>query len=313
MYDFERAIECDKFELTLNEQFQVYNRYLKNEEIGKSMKSPFREDRNPSFALFLSRKSGNLMFKDFSTGLSGDIVKFIMNMEKCNYKEAIDYIKYKKPITNNINLSHILKSKEVRFGIVRQPFNQKDIEYWSGFHISMSTLKYFNVFSIKYFLINDLVKYKYSYLEPMYAYKIQDKFKIYRPLSDKKDKWRTNTSENDIQGYQQLPEKGNMLIITKSLKDVMVLYELGISAISPNSEGALIPSHIINDLNERFKNIYILYDNDEAGINSSKVLSDTIGKERIFLDEEKDISDYIKRFGPNQTKKMIYEKIKIVE
>lgn len=313
MYNFERAISNNEFELTLNEQFQIYNRYLKNVEVGKPIKSPFREDRNPSFALFLSRKSGNLMFKDFSTGLSGDVVKFIMNIERCNYKEAIEYIKYKKPITNNINLSYIPKSKEIKFGIVRQPFTQKDIEYWSGFHISMSTLKHFNVFSIKYLLINDLVKYKYSYSEPMYAYKIQNKFKIYRPLSDKKDKWRTNTSENDIQGYQQLPEKGNTLIITKSLKDVMVLYELGISAISPNSEGTLIPSHIINDLNERFKNIYILYDNDEAGINASKILSDTIGKKRIFLNEEKDISDYIKRFGLNQTKKMIYEKIEIIK
>lgn len=49
----------------------------------------------------------------------------------------------------------------------------------------------------------------------MYAYKVYNHFKIYKPLADKYTKWRNNLTEYDIQGYKQLPKKGDILIITK--------------------------------------------------------------------------------------------------
>ena len=54
----------------------------------------------------------------------------------------------------------------------------------------------------------------------MYAYKVNSKFKIYRPLNSKYTKWRTNLEITDIQGYAQLPDTNDLLIITKSLKDI---------------------------------------------------------------------------------------------
>ena len=82
----------------------------------------------------------------------------------------------------------------------------------------------------------------------MYAYKVFDKFKIYRPLASKYTKWRTNLTTSDVQGLAQIPEKGDLLIITKSLKDVMVLYEMGYTAISAASETTFIPEDIISGL-----------------------------------------------------------------
>ena len=55
----------------------------------------------------------------------------------------------------------------------------------------------------------------------MYAYKVYNHFKIYKPYADKYTKWRNNLTELDIQGYKQLPKTGDILVITKSMKDVM--------------------------------------------------------------------------------------------
>lgn len=92
----------------------------------------------------------------------------------------------------------------------------------------------------------------------MYAYKVYNNFKIYRPLADKYHKWRNNLTEYDIQGYKQLPEKGDILIITKSLKDVMCLCKMGIPAVSPASESTFIPNIALEELKKRFKRIIIL-------------------------------------------------------
>ena len=57
----------------------------------------------------------------------------------------------------------------------------------------------------------------------MYAYKVYNNFKIYRPLADKYTKWRKNLTDYDIQGYEQLPQKGDILFITK-LFNIIIMY-----------------------------------------------------------------------------------------
>ena len=43
-----------------------------------------------------------------------------------------------------------------------------------------------------------------------------------------------------LQGAHQLPAEGELLVVTKSMKDVMCLYSLGITAIAPNSENLFL-------------------------------------------------------------------------
>jgi len=52
---------------------------------GASCKSPFREDRNPSFSIFEDGRR----FKDFATGDTGDVVCFIERATGCTRGEAI--------------------------------------------------------------------------------------------------------------------------------------------------------------------------------------------------------------------------------
>jgi DNA primase len=63
-----------------------------------------------------------------------------------------------------------------------------------------------------------------------------------------------------------LPKTGDYLVVTKSLKDVMTLYSLGISAIAPISENCFLSESQYNRLKERFKYIILLYDNDRPGL-----------------------------------------------
>lgn len=65
-----------------------------------------------------------------------------------------------------------------------------------------------------------------------------------------------------------LPKTGEYLVVTKSLKDVMTLYSLGIPAIAPISENCFLSESQYNRLKERFKYIVLLYDNDRPGLRS---------------------------------------------
>jgi DNA primase len=132
----------------------------------------------------------------------------------------------------------------------------------------------------------------------MYAYKVYDKFKIYRPLASKYTKWRTNLTNRHVQGLAELPkEGGNLLIITKSLKDVMCLYEMGFNAIAASSETTFIPEDILKSLRKKWKHIVIIYDRDKTGMKTAREYSKQFGLDAVFVHKKfkaKDVSDAVR-------------------
>lgn len=220
-----------------------------------------------------------------------------------NYNELLKQIVKDLNIKNNTVLKSIKayeKSEETVIGVVRQEFTNVDKAFWQQFGITLDTLKRYNVSSIKYYLCDGIVKGIYKDESPMYAYKVYDKFKIYRPLADKYTKWRNNLTEYDIQGLEQLPEKGELLIITKSLKDVMCLREMGYDAISPSSESTFIPDNILDILKKRFKRILVCFDRDPAGVKNMRKISKKTGLNGFLVHKKfqsKDISDAVKNNG----------------
>jgi DNA primase len=135
----------------------------------------------------------------------------------------------------------------------------------------------------------------------MYAYKVYDKFKIYRPLASKYTKWRTNLTNRHVQGLAELPQEGgNLLIITKSLKDVMCLYEMGFNAVAASSETTFIPDDIMKSLRSKWKHIVIIYDRDAAGMQNARKYSKRFKLDAIFVHKKfkaKDVSDAVKANG----------------
>lgn len=298
-------------------EYDIYAKYIGNFKVGMIYNSPLRTDKNPSFGIYYSKKYNKLMFKDHGTGESGNVIKFISLLTGItNYNDILQDIVNKLNITpkTKLNKKNLYKPPEnTIIGVVRQDFTEIDIKYWSQFKISLETLKMYDVSSIKYYLCNGVVKGIYKPDNPMYAYKVYNNFKIYRPLGDKYTKWRNNLTEYDIQGYKQLPKNGELLIITKSLKDVMCFYEMGYNAISPASESTWLPDTVLNDLKKRFKRIILMFDRDVTGLNYLRKISKKTGLEPLLVNKKfkaKDISDAIKLNGFDKVKKWFNEEIK---
>ena len=306
MYSTKTAITMSLKDLLsmLNDE-SIYTYYLGKIKLGKLIHSPLRNnDKNPSFAIFRG-KEGGLFFKDHGSGDGGNSIKFVklynhITTQQELERELLRIVQKMNPNSGNVirTYSYSVDSGPTDIGIVRQPFTEVDKQYWKQFHISQDTLKLFQVFSIKYFLCNRVVRGTYKESSPMYAYKVFDKFKIYRPLASKYTKWRTNLTNRDVQGLAEIPkEGGNLLIITKSLKDVMCLYEMGYNAIAASSETTFIPEDILQSLRSKWKHVVIIYDRDKTGMLEARKYSKQYKLDAIFVHKRfkaKDISDAIR-------------------
>lgn len=288
--------------------YDIYSYYLGSFKPKTLMNSPLRpDDKIPSFAIFPG-KTGDLLFKDHGTGEAGNALKFIKLYKGIQTRDELERellrIVRKQNPNQQVRTRVTTKSSSeylTDIGVVRQPFTEVDKKYWKQFHISQDTLKKFNVNSIKYFLCNGVVRGTYKEDNPMYAYKVYERFKIYRPLASKYTKWRTNLTNRHVQGLAELPkEGGNLLIITKSLKDVMCLYEMGFNAIAASSETTFIPDDMMKALQNKWKHIVIIYDRDAAGMKNARKYSKEYKLDAIFVHKKfkaKDISDAVKANG----------------
>ncbi len=314
MIDFSKSIKLSGEEILERvTQKSIYEHYL-NTSIreDKLYKCCFHEDNTPSLG-FKVMESGMMIYNCFACGAKGGVFKFVGDIHHQN-----NYFETLKIIQDDLSLIHIPKTfnaKKVLHDNLRQkscdiiptfkPFCKTDYDYWTSYSIPLSLCLRYDVRACKYVYINrnnfhNIWAY-YSNSDPLYSYQVEDRFKVYRPLSVKSDKWRGNLDVYSIQGYKQLPKKGELLIITSSLKDVMVLTVMGYNAIAPSGEGVNIPDEIIEELYSRFDNIVVFYDNDKAGLEYGENTSNRIGGGNIFIPLEyrdsKDISDFCKIQG----------------
>lgn len=322
MYDTTKIVEdltLDKI-LEKTTEFDIYSHYIGDKFIiGKVIKSPLRDkDNHPSFGIFKCSRTGDLLFKDQATGVSGNCVKFVQLLFNIGYKKALE--KINKEVTTKsefgLNLKKEFKGKRKMISIKRKNWTETDDTYWSKYHIDRETLKKYNIVPIDKYWVDDKVGHLYYTKEqPMYAFRIFNAYKIYRPNStNREDKWRSNCLKSDIQGWEQLPESGDLLVITKSLKDVMVLSLFNVPTIAPQSEVSTLPKEVILEAKKRFKRLVVLFDNDDAGIKGANDLKNKYDVEITFISKHyldlygiKDVSDFIETFGIEQTEKLLKE------
>ena len=262
--------------------------------------SPLREDHKPTCSFYYGR-TGRLYFHDFGVEKSYDVFDIVKELFKLSFRPALLKIMEDKDKFTEVNCE--VRKKEGTFKLILGEDNSK---YFDRYFVKEETLKFFNVFPLKSFYLNNTLIGKANINNPIYAYKFQSgRFKIYRPLSkERREKWSGNSNAEDISGFPQLPYRGKLLIITSSLKDVMVLKTLGYSAISFNGEGygtsdsesSRYLARIILSLRRRFEYILFFMDNDKPGIDYSVKLSHKHGLPHALLPVgPKDISDYIQK------------------
>jgi hypothetical protein len=305
---------------------QIFRRYIdKNFEIGEVFSSPLRpgSDPHPSFAVYYNRFVQKLMYKDHGAGGDGgDCFKFVMRLYKCNFWEACNQINSDfnlnlggiskdlnliKQINHDLNIKK--EKKDIKF--LTQEFNEKDLKDWNSYGITINTLNKYNVYCVNRYWVNDSIRRVYTDKFPIYAYyfpRTKNK-KIYIPNEVFPNKWFSNANnEWDIQGYDQLPDKGDLCIITKSMKDVMCLYELGYNAVATHGEGHYINPDFIRHLKERFKKIIFFYDNDKPGLICGERMSALYDCKYTYIPvefEEKDISDFYKNHGKRMSEEIL--------
>ena len=288
-------------------------------------RSPLRRDKEPTCSFYRSGK-GDLIFKDFATGQHLNVFGVVQSLFNCDYFEALKIIANDfgivrdKSITKNpgkINPNPVqIKDKEMsKIQIEVQDFSELELKWWGKYGIDLSILKKFDVYSCKHLFLNGQLLAKSQQHCPIFGYygKKYQGLELWRCYFPKRTSFRfiTNWPSKKIQGYDQLPKQGKLLVITKSMKDVMCLYSCGITACAPNSETQFVSDSILDDLKQRFRHIVVLFDNDETGISFMNKLKkkhpDLIYTWIPRHYNAKDISDYYKEYGRKETLNLIKE------
>ena len=314
-------------------------------KVGEVILSPIRADKHPTFLLFVPEDKDEVYFKDFAwTG--GSVFKFVklfaLYQESINLKKFIDVVHYIDQ-RMGIGLFGSTKIKEIKRRVLdksfyaskrvirfkSRAFTERDLQYWSKYHISEVTLNFFNVRSVHKLLNeNNEVTWTVSERTLTFAYVIYNKIKLYRPEEALDFKWRNTCPGHYIQGLKQMVDRksGNrMLIITKSLKDVMVFYEFlkdTYDVIAPHSETYIFTDSLLTYLYKHYDKIIIIFDFDLAGVtgvnrlrkmNREKFTYTFVSTKRITINGkvkviDKDISD----FSEGRTDDEIVTKLKLI-
>jgi hypothetical protein len=271
--------------------------------------SPLRRDNNPSLS-FYSKDGIEVLWTDFSTKEGGDVIHLMSKYWGESYADTVKHLWEDLPKITNISgytqLSkkrYIVKKTNVILKCKVREWKDYDLEFWNSFGISKRWLEYADVYPISHkIIIKNDEKFVFSADKYAYAYvEFKDKkttLKIYQPFNTKGFKWSNNHDRSVISLWTKVPANGLMICICASLKDALCLWaNTGIPSIAVQGEGYSMSDTAIEELKRRFKHVYILFDNDEAGIIDGVKLAEQTGFTNIVLpriNEAKDISDLYK-------------------
>lgn len=286
-------------------------------------RSPLRRDKQPTCS-FYRNNSGTLIFKDFATGQHLNVFGVVQEIFKCDYYEALRIIAndmgivrdrelHRNPGKINENPTKITDKEMSKIQVEVQDFTDLELKWWGKYGITLNILKKFNVYSCKHVFLNGNLLAKSQQHCPIFGYygKKYQGLELWRCYFPKRTSFRfiTNWPSKKIQGYDQLPKEGKLLVITKSMKDCMTLYSCGISAIAPNSENLFVSDNMLNELKSRFKYLVVFYDNDRPGLhNMARIRREHPELVYISIPKQygsKDISDFYKDHGRKETLNLI--------
>lgn len=296
------------FEVTRKELFsrvsqeEIMKNYFPGDIVfHKKIKNPFRNDTSPS-CYFTYSSNGVLLFYDHATEkvfftcidiaclVTGETIPSVYTRIFTDLQAGKRY--ETKELINTASREKVKTSIKVKL----TSFTEKDLEYWRQYFISPQILSYFNVRKCEKVWINDSFWHKSSEKDPAYRYRQKDDIKIYRPFAKKEDKFRNNYSNGLLDGWEQLPVRGDMCFIIKAYKDTMSVFNFGFTSVAVKSENTLVSKNAIALLKKRFYKVIPYMDNDTTGKVSLQKYESEYGLKGICHpdDAPKDPSDWIK-------------------
>lgn len=298
--------------------------------------SPLRKDEHPSFRVY-SPDGVKIRYYDFGTREKGGLIDLVMNLFHLSFPEALDKIQkdstnYNKHIrlTNNSDRKLRIRSDSISFQVRSQmrQWETWDFEYWDSYGIPKKWLLAADIYPISYIFIVSETGYIKTIKADKYAYTFIERKdgnvteKIYQPYNKEGLKWRSGHDSSVWDLWTRLPKSGKSIIITSSRKDALCIWaQTGIPSVSLQSEGMRIKPQVIQELKDRFKNVYVLYDNDiQSEVNTGRIDGKKISDEFGIIQLEipsiygcKDTSDLYHKYKGDIVKNVITKLIKDYE
>jgi hypothetical protein len=271
--------------------------------------NPIRNDETAG--CFFSWHNGILWFCDFADiKTSRDCFELLKDAYNFNFYEVLQYvdeyfglgIQNGNPIKPTIEIKQVKKSSKSKTQITykKRSFDRHHKNYWSKYEITKEQLLADKVYPTVYFRIYSKIKDKWITVRPFAAevtFTIDqwdgDAIKVCRALHKGDMKWITNCTKNHIGINNSFTDKN--LVITKSYKDWRVLKNQNLSVIWLQNEGMFPKKYLLQSICATYENIYVWFDNDNAGIKAGKKLTRLISSfhnsvQQIYL-PDKSITD----------------------
>ena len=313
----------------------ILSYYLGVTEVPCIINSPLRQDRRPSFGLY-STNGRRIFYIDLATKDSGGLFDLLGHMWGTDYISTLtrvneDISKFCGGVSIHSYTPCAVKSassynKDTDLQCKVRDWRDYDIEYWASYGITLEWLKYAEVYPISHkIVIKDGHRYVFGADKYAYAY-VEHKegkvtLKIYQPFNKAGYKWSSNIDRSVWSLWTKIPEYGDNLIISSSVKDCLnIMCNFKIPSICLQGAGYLPKPHIMEELKSRYKNIIVFSDNDftnpnNPGHNDAVKLCKEYNLKMIEIPKEyksKDPSDLFKKYGRDKYLEIMNEILKDV-
>lgn len=296
-------------------------------EVPMVISSPLRRDVHPSFRVY-SPDGTRIRWYDYVTGESGGIIDLLQRTLSVTFNELLTIIKkdtthagrlaINQSSTKKVRINSTDTSCQVRSQM--RKWEEYDFQYWESYGVPRRWLLYSDIYPISHIFIIGNTGYVKTVKADKYAYTFIERKdgvcseKVYQPFNKNGMKWRSGHDSSVWDLWTKLPPRGEKCIITSSRKDALCVWaNSGIPSVSLQGEAVGVKPQVMNELKSRFKEVYVLYDNDFKGEqNYGRIDGRKLAEQFDIIQIEipdmymcKDISDLYKKYGKSTVVKVL--------
>ena len=288
-------------------------------EIPSVISSPLRRDVHPSFRIY-SPDGQRIRWYDYVTGESGGMIDLLQRVLSVDFNRLLTIVSEGACKTGLITARQS-KGTKVRINSTESAcqirsqmrnWEEYDFQYWESYGVPRRWLLKSDIYPISHIFIMSGSGYIRTVKADKYAYTFVERKdglcseKIYQPFNKNGMKWRSGHDSSVWDLWTKLPPQGERCIITSSRKDALCIWaNTGIPSVSLQGEAVGVKPQVMEELKGRFKEVFVLYDNDftkevNYGRLDGEKLSQTFGLKQIEIPQMlmcKDISDLYKKYG----------------
>lgn len=287
-------------------QSWIYKHYYAKFKNGELIKQPFdgriiraksvvNRDSNPS--LFFYYKNSHYFWKDFSSGIGGNAMKFVAyHMNKADSVVGNMIMReYEKYLTEgNIESEEPIIFDEIKkseFKVVSDFYNEHSLSFWEMHKIDINCLNLFKMRrGIEYHIYKGTEHYSFGGFFFAF-YNSKGPYQIYQPHNEKAKYINIDTSY--LIGSEQLKFKSDTCIIISGLKDIAAINMIGLNCeyVAGSSETTLISKDNIDFLRSKYKFVLSMLDNDPAGLRAMQTYKKVYKIPYIHVKFRKDLAE----------------------